>query len=128
MAVFTPTTLTLYVDGAQVATASSGISDSTTPATGPSDSTHESGTWADQATNQEWTGSLADVAVIPSAISSATDTTLYGEASQSALATELLVAFPQRVLAAEQPRQRADAMPAASSSPSRTPTTGPRPA
>jgi hypothetical protein len=50
---------------------------------------NNTGTWADMPTNEEWTGALADVAVIGSAVSSATDTTIHGEASQSALNTEL---------------------------------------
>jgi hypothetical protein len=94
VAVFTPSTLTLYVDGSQVATVSSGISDLNYAGYWTVGFNHESGTWADQATNEEWTGSLADVAVIPSALSSATDTTLYGEASQGALSTELLSLSP----------------------------------
>jgi hypothetical protein len=94
VAVFTPSTLTLYVDGSQVASATSGISDNNYSGYWTVGFNHESGTWADQATNQEWTGSLADVAVIPSALSSGTVSTIYGEASQSALATELLSLAP----------------------------------
>jgi hypothetical protein len=89
VAVFTPSTLTLYVDGAQVGSATSGVSDLNYAGYWTVGFMNNTGTWADMPTNEEWTGALADVAVIGSAVSSATDTTIHGEASQSALNTEL---------------------------------------
>jgi hypothetical protein len=94
VAVFTPSTLTLYVDGAQVASATSGISDLNYAGYWTVGFMNNTGTWADMPTNEQWTGELADLAVIPSAVSSATDTTIKGEATQSALATELLSLSP----------------------------------
>ncbi|MGD0386339.1 MAG: LamG-like jellyroll fold domain-containing protein [Solirubrobacteraceae bacterium] len=94
VAVFTPTTLTLYVDGTQVGSASSGISDVNYAGYWTVGFMNNTGTWADMPTNEEWTGALADLAVIPSALSSGTDTTIHGEASQSALQSELLSLSP----------------------------------
>jgi len=94
VAVFTPSTLTLYVDGTQVGSASSGISDVNYAGYWTVGFMNNTGTWADMPTNEEWTGALADVAVIPSALSSGTDTTIHGEASQSALQTELVSLSP----------------------------------
>ncbi len=93
VAVFTSSTLTVYVDGSQVANVTSGISDASYGGYWAVGWANNAG-WTDAAATNEWDGSLADVAVIPSAISSGTDTTIHGEASQSALATELLSLSP----------------------------------
>jgi len=94
VAVFTPSTLTLYIDGAQVASKTSGISDLNYAGYWTVGFMNNTGTWADMPTNEQWTGELADLAVIPSAVSAATDTTIKGEATQSALASELLSLSP----------------------------------
>lgn len=94
VATFTPSAMKLYVDGSQVASVSSGISDNNFTGYWTVGFTQTSGTWADVPTNKEWTGSLADVAVIPSVLTAANVTTLYGEASQSALQTALLSFSP----------------------------------
>ncbi len=89
VATFTPSTLTLYVDGAQPVQKTSGISD--VNYTGYwSIGYVVGGGWADVPSTKEWDGSLADVAVIPSAISSNTVSTIYTtDSSQAALASYL---------------------------------------
>jgi hypothetical protein len=87
VATFTPSSLKLYVDGSQVASVTSGISDSNY--TGWWTVGFESVSWTDAPSTAEWDGSLADVAVLPTALSSATVSTLYGETSQSAFSTEV---------------------------------------
>lgn len=89
IATFTPSTLTLYVGSAsQVVQKTSGISD--TNYTGYwSIGYVVGGGWADVPSTKEWDGSLADVAVLPSAISSSTVSQIYADSSQAALASEL---------------------------------------
>ncbi len=89
-AVFTPTTLTLYVDAATAVTVSTGISDVNYTGYWTVGFMNNTGTWADMPTNEQWTGSLADVAVLPTAISSANYTTIKGKTTQATLQTELL--------------------------------------
>ena len=88
VATFTPTKLTLYIDGAQAASVTSGISDVSYTgywSVGYAVDT----TWADIPATSEWDGSLADVAVIPSALPSGTVGAIDAESSQTALAAEL---------------------------------------
>jgi hypothetical protein len=94
VAVFTTSKLTLYVDGSQVGTATSGITDKAYAGYWTVGFMNNTGTWADLPTTEEWTGAIADVAVIPSAVAAATVTTIKGEATQSTLKTELLSLTP----------------------------------
>lgn len=89
----TTATVLLYQDGTQVGGSTTNetisSSDSGTAYTGywHLGAAYTSG-WTNAPSNATLTGSLADIAVIPSAISSANVSTIFGETSQSALATE----------------------------------------
>jgi hypothetical protein len=94
VAVFTSSSLTLYIDSSTaVASTSSGISD--VNYTGWWDIGYGyTNSWSDIPSDEYWDGEIADAAVIPSALSSGTVGTLVGEGSQSALNTELLSLSP----------------------------------
>ena len=95
----TRATVLLYVDGSLVA---GSASNETITATRPGQASAgwwhlgwTDGTgWANAPTTAFWPGSLADVAVFPTALSAAQITTLHGETTQASLSTQVLADAP----------------------------------
>lgn len=89
VATFTSTTVTLYVDsGTAVASNTSGTAAPTYNGYWVVGYSAISG-WTDAPSDLYWDGELADVAVIPSTVSSANVTTLVGEGTQAAMTTKI---------------------------------------
>ncbi len=85
--------LTLYVDGASVATNGAGTTAQNYTGWWVIDYVNTSG-WAPTSTSDHLKGSIEDVAVIPSVLTAANVTTLNGKASQAAFSTSMLSFSP----------------------------------
>ena len=85
--------LTLYVDGASVATNAAGTTAQNYTGWWVIDYVNTSG-WAPTSTSDHLAGSIEDVAVIPSVLTAANVTTLHGKASQAAFSTSMLSFAP----------------------------------
>ena len=85
--------LTLYVDGASVATNAAGTAAQNYTGWWVIDYVNTSG-WAPTSTSNHLKGAIEDVAVIPSVLTAANVTTLYGKASQAAFSTSMLSFSP----------------------------------
>jgi ketopantoate hydroxymethyltransferase len=92
-------TLEMYIDGSLV----SGASENETLSSGNTAQVYNGywhlgwanqSTWTDAPSTSYWSGSLADVAVFPTALTAANVTTLYGETTQASESAQMLAFSP----------------------------------